>query len=256
MWCKEFRDALWRVSIFVAILIGLLIVIVNAFPLFEPLMRGLYSQDTMADLLGIPPEQLLDFGIFARGEFYVLDQWQGKTLGQLIPIFVLLVAFPIFSREQEKRTIYFLLSGWSRTSVYWVKYGTGFLMIAGSVVLLNLLAPLFMNIAGYPTPYSLIILAMGQQLIAAWFLYSLFLLVSIRFSDQVRVMVAGGMLIIVLPFLSFVPALSWLNIYPYILGVGLYDRGGMDLGYSIGLSMVAPVCSLVGARYFATKEVE
>ncbi len=256
MWCKELRDALWRVSIFVAIFIGLLVFIVDLFPLYEPLMRGLYSQETMAELLGIPLEQLPDFGIFTKGEFYVLDQWQGKNLGQFIPIFVLLVAFPIFSREQEKKTLYFLLSGWSRTSVYWVKYGTGLLMIIASVILMNLLAPLFMNIAGYPTPYGLVTLAMVQQLIASWFLFSLFLLISVRFSDQVRVIVAGGVLIIVLPFFSLVPALTWLNIYPYILGVGLYDRGGIDLGYSIGLSVGAAVCSLVGVRYFATKEME
>lgn len=255
MFYKELYDMRLRVIILFVIMIAGLIFLVSARPIAVSMMEEMYKDfdqmpEALQKLLGDPAavQRLSD------DSYYITSQWQGNNLGQFIPIIVLLIAFPIFSRETDKGTIFFLLSRKSRSAVYWNKAIAGLVMALCMVLVLSLLGPVFMKVGGYDATFAETFLIMVHQVISISVLYFLFLIFSILFNDQIKPVMAGIAVVLVMPFASLIDSLSFVNLYPYIMGSKILKTGRIDWTYSIVLSLLAVGLLLISHRLFKNKE--
>ena len=112
-----------------------------------------------------------------------------------------------------------------------------------------------MNLAGYSTAFSGTLKVLLQQLVGVSFFYSLFTMISIMSRDQVKPVVAGIVIILGLPILGMIDALSWLNPYPFVLGSNVAQKGTIDWIYLLSLLAVTAVLTVIDYRVFEKKEV-
>jgi len=187
-------------------------------------------------------------------EYYINSQWHGKNLGQFLPIFVLIIAFPVFAREVDKKTIYFLLSRRKREEVFWKKFFVGYFVITAIIVIFSLAGPIAMKIAGYQVGFRNTGLILVHEIVGVSFFYSLFILFSVLSNDQVKPVVGGLVVIIALPFLSLIESIAFLNPYPYILGLDIINGSGIDWWYTLSLAVLTLVIAFQSYRIFKTKE--
>jgi len=61
-------------------------------------------------------------------DFYIFSQWIGKNFIQFMFLFTIMFSFSIFSKEKENKTFYFLLSRFSRNTIYHTKVLISYLM--------------------------------------------------------------------------------------------------------------------------------
>jgi len=194
-------------------------------------------------------------------QYYLMSQWYAKNFGQFLPFFALIMAFPVFSREVEKKTIYFLLAKMKRSRVFELKAFPGLLTTLVTVAFFSLVAPFLMILLGYDVRYTgEVFLILFQQLIGAAFFYALFLFFSVCFNDQIKPVIIGIIISIGLPFFSLVngnenwPGLSWLNPYPYIQGSRLIQKGEFDVIYTLALALTGVLLLALGYVVFKKKE--
>lgn len=256
MFYKELNEMKLRVLIIFAVLIMALVVTVVMRPYAAQMMEEMASQleqlpDFLKNLIG-------DVSSLTRlndDDYYLISQWQGKNFGQFLPFVVLLIAFPIFAKEFDKKTIYFLLSRKNRKDVFRVKYFTGMAAVLAVTALLSLLGPLFMNLAGYSTGFIYSLKALLQQAAGAVFFYALFTLLSVSSRDQVRPVVFGIVIVIGLPIIGIIDAISWLNPYPFILASNIAQSENIDWIYLGALVAITAVLTAVDYKIFERKEL-
>ncbi len=252
---KELYEMRMRVIVIFLIMIAGLTFLVAARPLAVSMMEEMYRDfdqipEALQRLLGDPAmvQRLGD------DSFYIVSQWQGNNLGQFLPIIVLLIAFPIFARETDKGTIFFLLSRINRSTVFWNKVLTGFFASLALIIVLSLLGPVFMRIGGYDATFGESFAIIVHQVISVALLYFLFTIFSIVFNDQIKPVITGIAVVLAMPFASLVDALSFINIYPYIMGESIINTGRIDWTYSVVLSLMAVGLLFVSYKLFEKKE--
>jgi ABC-type transport system involved in multi-copper enzyme maturation permease subunit len=255
MFWKEWYDLRLRFFIILIVFIFMLIMTIAMRPYTSTMMDQISEEfgnlpDFLKNLIGDP--KLLNQ--LENDDFYLLSQWFGKNLGQFLPIIALIIAFPIFARETEKKTIYFILSRMKREKVFWSKYITGLSFTKTLIGTLTLLGPLGMKIAGYDVHISKPLLILVHEIIAMLFLYSLYIMFSIIFNDQVKPILAGLVTVFIMPIFSFVESLSFLNIYPYLMGQSVINNHGIDWNYSIVLLALSIVLIFIDKKLFMIKE--
>ncbi|HUM23151.1 ABC transporter permease subunit, partial [Mesotoga prima] len=236
MFYKEIHEMKLRVIIMFIVLLVSLVTTVALRPYAAQMMEEMTAQlEEMPDFLKSLMGDVSGLTRLNDDNYYLLSQWHGKNYGQFLPFVVLLIAFPIFAKEFDKKTIYFLLSRKNRNEVFRTKYlaGLGALLIITTV--LSLLGPIAMNLAGYSTAFGDTLKVLLQQLVGASFFYSLFTMISIMSRDQVKPVVAGILIVLGLPILGMIDALSWLNPYPFILGSSVAQKGTIDWIYLVSL---------------------
>jgi ABC-type transport system involved in multi-copper enzyme maturation permease subunit len=225
-------------------------------PYLSVLVSG-YSIET-ANLPDFIQNMVGDFSALERlktdNAFYLFSQWFGKNMGQFLPLCVLMLTFPLFSREADKKTIYFLLSRIKREKVFFAKYTT----VLTSIIIMLLIfaggAPVLMTITGYPGDYTKTVPLFFQQVIACWFFFSLFVLYSVAFYDQIKPVILGIVTVFILPVLGLYKPLSFLNPYPFLFGNSVVASGAIDGFYAFGLCLVSIALSLIAFFYFRIKE--
>jgi hypothetical protein len=111
-----------------------------------------------------------------------------------------------------------------------------------------------MRIAGYNVHLSKPLLILVHEIIAMLFLYSLYIMFSIIFNDQIKPILAGLATVFIMPIFSFVESLSFLNIYPYLMGQSIINNLGIDWKYSIVLIALSIVLIFVNKKLFMIKE--
>jgi hypothetical protein len=110
-------------------------------------------------------------------------------------------------------------------------------------------------LSGYSVTFSpQLFVLIVQQLIGVTFFYSLFLLFSVLFNDQIKPILVGIIVIVGLPFLSMFESVKWLNPYPYILGTQVISNGTFDGIYSLALMVITAIIIWTGLEVFKRKE--
>jgi len=251
MWKCEFRKMKMRVVV-VIIIMSVLLTLVMAF-------KDWAVQEFSAVSQQVPEEKLPKFfrkflsskmEVLAQklkeDDFYLWSQWFGKNFGQFVPLIALILAFPLFSREYERRTIYYLITRVKRVKIYILKSMTGFLALCFILILFSIL-PLFIALAmDWKIQAWKFIGYTLQALIGGTAFYSIFLLFSVLFKDQVKPILMGIVVIIGTAFLSISDKLRLLNIYSYIMSHNVFQDGKMDpirtclyVGFSIFLFLLS-----------------
>ncbi len=260
MFNKTMMEMKFRLITFAIVFLLLIIVLVVT----RPIIGDMMSQ------FNLDSEQLKDMPDFFKNlmgeasqmskmmeddQYFLLTQWYAKNFGQFLPLFALIMAFPIFARETDKGTIFFLLAKKNRSQIFWGKALSGYFAVITMTALFCFIAPIAMMLAGYTVHFnSQLFSLIVQQLTGVTFFYFLFLVFSIIFNDQIKPVLAGIVLIIALPFLSLIEALSWLNPYPYILGESVINKSHFDGVYSLGLLAATALLILAGETIFKKKE--
>jgi len=187
--------------------------------------------------------------------FYIYSQWFGKNLGQIIPIIGVLFAFPLFSREYENGTMEFLLVRKSRRYVFLSKTLTAILVMTVELVFFAILPVIYSSIAGknFESVYSY--QYMVHILVGGLFWFSITLLFSTIFEDQVRPLLFSLGLIAITTVVGLIKPLRFLNTYRYILGSGIMKGEGIDVSYTVYLSIVSLVLIFISYLIFKEKDI-
>ncbi|MCD6552339.1 ABC transporter permease subunit [Thermotoga sp.] len=247
MLTKEFRDMRVRFFVMFFILLGTFILLV--------VMKD-YTQ-SLSELVKSAPKNVLEkFGVtdefmkkLSDWNFYIITQWYGKNLGQFVPIFAIIMAFPVFAREIENETMELLLVRVTRRKLFTVKF---FIPLVFTFLALFVLAVL-------PLPVSWIIgksLDTNQVLryllvetigLFMWFSITIFL--SVLFSDQVKPLIVSIALLAGTTILGgFIKPLSILNTYLYIL------RGEMTVWPSLSYTLIGVVFAYLSCKILEVKD--
>ncbi len=188
-------------------------------------------------------------------DFYIYTQWQGKNLGQAIPIIAAVFAFPLFAREYENKTMEFLLVRKSRKYVFATKIAAGLLMTVSVILILEYLPLLYSAIAGKTLKVSIINAFALHQLSGAilWFAISLFF--STFMNDQVKPLLSTLGAIAVTTALGILKPLKFLNTYAFILGGQILKTGKADIHYAFALFALGTVFLYISWLVFRKKEI-
>jgi len=251
---KELNDMKIRALVMLIIFFISLLITIVLRPYTETMFDQMVSEfeklpEFMKKIIGDPKQ----FMRLKNDEFYLLNQWHGKNLGQFLPLLSLLIAFPIFSRENEKKTIYFLLSRKRRLEIFWAKFIVGLTITLSITILMSTLGFILMRVLGYSVSFRYLPSCLLNEIIGVSFFFSLFLLFSIISNDQVKPVIIGIGILIGLPILGIVETLSFLNPYPYVLCIRIIDKG-IDLSYTFGLLFATFVLTSVDYILFKNRE--
>ncbi|WP_129408433.1 ABC transporter permease [Marinitoga lauensis] len=187
--------------------------------------------------------------------FYIFTQWFGKNFGQMIPIFAIIFAFPLFSREVENGTMEFLLVRKSRDYVFYSKVFSS-LIIGFSVVIIGSILPIIYSFfTGKDFFYEYALKYIIHGLIGFWFWNSVTVFFSIFFNDQVKPILSSVGLLAITTALGFLKPLKWLNTYSYILGGKILSEGKINWIYSESLFVIGGFILLAGYYLFKNKEI-
>lgn len=256
MFYKEFNDIKFRI-IFCGVFFLLMLFALIA---LRPIVGEIFG-DMNAQMTEVPEFLKKIVGDFSGlnklekdNDFYLISQWQGKNFGQFVPLFILIAAFPIFVREIDKKTIYFLLAKKKRKEIFKAKFLTGFISVLSVITIFSLLGSVFMNLFGYKTGFGQSFQVLVQELIASSFFFSGFITLSLVFNDQIKPVVVGIALIMGLPLLSIFNQFQFLNIYPYLQGESILAGGSIDWVYSIGLGILFVFLTVINYIIFKKKE--
>ena len=131
---KELWDLRWRgiILLFLTLLTGYFVL--SNYEWFKTVTdiaqieQGLKQAPFLNQLLDMETlnQQLLE--LFNNIDFYVWSQWFGKNLYQLILLAIIILTFPLFARETEQNTNYFLLSHRTRKQIFLSKILASFLV--------------------------------------------------------------------------------------------------------------------------------
>ncbi|HPE70015.1 MAG TPA: ABC transporter permease subunit [Thermotogota bacterium] len=256
MFYKEFAEARFRLLLFWGLFAIFLLVTVALRPFIGDLMGQMESE--LGNMPAFLKNLLGDISGISRlandDNWYLLSQWHAKNLGQFIPLFVLVFTFPVFARETDKKTIYFLLARKNRSSVFSGKFWSGLVFVLGTLAFFSLMGPLAMKMGGYAVGFAGTMPFLFQQMVSGFFLYTLFTLFSIVLGDPVKAVIAGIVVVLGTPFFSMIPNLGFLNVYNYITGIHPLGGKGVDIWYSLGLGASGAFLLWLDWKLFARKE--
>lgn len=254
MFIKELNDMKLRSLIILLLLFASLVVTIALRPYTETMFDQMISEfeklpEFIKKIMG-SPEQLTRL---KDDEYYLITQWHGKNFGQFLPLLSLLIAFPIFSKENEKKTIYFLLAKKERKTVFKIKFITGLLVLLSITIFLSIMGFFTMKLFGYSVSFKYLFPCLLSEIVGVTFFFVLFLMFSIISNDQVKPVIAGIVVLIGLPILGLIDSLSFLNPYPYILCVQILDKG-INWIYTFGLIFVTILLIIADYSIFKNRE--
>ncbi|MBO8139798.1 MAG: ABC transporter permease subunit [Thermosipho sp. (in: Bacteria)] len=188
-------------------------------------------------------------------DFYIYSQWFGKNFGQFVPIIALIIAFPLFSREYENGTIEFLLTRASRKKVFLNKLTLSLLVLTIQLTILSLLPLIYSVIFSkeFTSIYTFKFLI--HCLIGGIFWYSVTLLFSSFFNDQVKPILASIVALGVSTVLGILRPLKFLNTFLYILGTSIFNYNSINWTYSIVLLILSIFLIIASYLIFLRKEM-
>ncbi|SHH58198.1 ABC transporter permease subunit [Thermosipho atlanticus] len=190
-----------------------------------------------------------------KWDFYIYSQWFGKNFGQFIPIIAIIFAFPLFSREYENGTMDFLLTRASRKRVFLNKFSTSFIVLLVEITILSLLPLIYSILFSKELNSSYTSKFLIHSLIGAIFWYSLTLVFTVQFNDQVKPILFPVAILAISTALGILRPLKILNTYNYILGSTIFKTGSIDWKYSITLALLSVILIIFSYIVFKRKEI-
>lgn len=208
--------------------------------------------ETYADKFGI---NNIFLSQLREWNFYIFTQWFGKNFGQMLPIFAIILAFPLFSREFENGTMEYLLVRKSRDYVFYSKVFLS-LIIGFSIVIIGSLLPMFYSFLtekDFSNIYALKYMIHG--IVTIWFWNNITVFFSILFNDQVKPILSSFGLLGITTVLGLLKPMKWLNTYNYTLGVKILSEGKINWSYSESLFLIGGFILLGSFYLFKNKEI-
>jgi ABC-type transport system involved in multi-copper enzyme maturation permease subunit len=255
---KEINSIKLRALIMLFFMLGLLILVVSMQDYVTSMstsfenMKNSPGTKWAEKFLGESLEKILKK--MQTNDFYIWSQWYGKNFGQFLPLVVLIIAFPIFAKETEKKTIYFLLARKKRNEIFTVKALTGLFATIIIILLMSLLPIVFMNAFGKTIKITPILKYTVQETVVGIFFYTAYMFFSVYFNDTVKVIIAGIAFFIGDFMLGLIEKISFLNVFPYISCLHVYKTGSVDWVYTIWLLLISAGIYLATMRYFQKKD--
>ncbi len=250
---KEFYDLRLRSFVILAIGVGLFFVLAPFQEITVEMLKQYSEAQNMPKFLEkfIPKtfvENLNDWN------FYIFSQWFGKNLGQIVPIIAIIMAFPLFARESENRTIEFLVTRRSRNEVFFSKSLLGLSILLIQMTIFSLLPAVYSLFVKESLNYDQLWGFSVHTLVGATFWFTVSLLFSVLSNDQVKPILMSIGLLAISTALGVVKALRFFNTYAYVLGSKVFQTGGVDLRYTTGLLILSTVLFFLSYDLFLRKE--
>ncbi len=247
---KEFYDMRVRV-------IGITITVLILFFVLAPFQK--FTVSMLEGYSGNPQlEKFLPGSMLNRlkeWSFYINSQWYGKNFGQIIPIIGIIMAFPLFSRETENGTLAFLLVRRNRKLVFMDKFLTGLILLVLILVLASLLPIIYSFLLSKNYQYTTGLKFLLHSLFAGILWYSITLLYSVIFNDQVKPLLAGLGTLAITTVAGILKPLRILNTYAYALGSKIFQKNIVDLKYTFGVIIVSLIITFIAYKIFLKKEI-
>ncbi|MEJ5228426.1 MAG: ABC transporter permease subunit [Pseudothermotoga sp.] len=250
---KEFYDLRLRSFVIFAIGVGLFFVLAPFQEMTIEMLKQYSEVQNMPKFLEklIPKtfvQNLSDWN------FYIFSQWFGKNLGQIVPIVAIIMAFPLFARENENRTIEFLLARESRKKVFFAKSLLGLSILLIQMLIFSLLPVFYSFFARENLNYTQLWAFLVHTVVGAVFWFALSLLFSVISNDQVKPILISVGLLAITTALGVIKSTRFLNTYAYILGSKIFQSGRIDFGYTMGLLISSIVLFFLSYNFFLKKE--
>ncbi|MCD6450506.1 MAG: ABC transporter permease subunit [Thermotogaceae bacterium] len=243
---KEFYDMRVRTILTLVVMIAIFL---SVAPLHNYAIKMLEEHKGELRGFNINIEALKNWNI------YIYSQWFGKNFGQFIPIIAIIFAFPLFSREYENKTIEFLLTRMSRGKVFLNKFLAAAVNLSVEIAILSFLPLIYSVLFSKPLSYNLIWEFLIQSEVGGFLWFSLALLFSVIFDDQVKPLITVlGILALSIAF-GFIRPLSFLNTYPYILGSNVLRGLGIDITRTAVFLTISSVLVSFSCALFIRKEI-
>lgn len=247
---KEFYDM--RVRFFGVFIVTLgLFFIVAPFQKFTVSMLEGYSGNPMIEkfLPGAMLNRLKEWN------FYINSQWYGKNFGQMVGIIGIIMGFPLFAREFENGTITFLLVRKPRRWIYFTKFTTAAIATVLLIVLGALLPLVYSLVVGKEYAVSVVPKFMVHNIFGALLWYAVSAFFSVLFNEQVKPLLASLGLLALTTTAGLLKPLRYLNTFSYQLGISVFEKGKVDVGYTFGVIVIISLFVVAGYFVFECKEV-
>ncbi len=245
---KEFNDL--KVRFF-----GVLVVIFILFFLVAPLQK--FTLSMLEGYTGNPQlEKFLPGSMLNKlkeWNFYVNSQWYGKNFGQMIPIIGIIMAFPLFAREFENRTIEFLLVRKSRKEIFLNKVLTGFIALSVILIIAGLLPLVYSFLLRKDYIYETGLKFVFQSYFAGLLWYGIGIFFSVLFNDQVKPLLAGLGTLAITTVAGLLKPLKFLNTFSYALGTNIFQKNFIDFKYTI-CAIIFTIVSFIFAYIIFNKK--
>lgn len=248
MWIKEFTDMRIRFFVILFIFSAALILFFGMKDYITQTILNVSLDQGAFPLMSEEQSRLFMTNI-KRFDFYAVSQWYGKNFGQFIPFIAIILAFPVFSREVEKKTIYFLITRKKRSSIFFIKFFCGAFFNALIIFLMVTIPYLLSLFTDYPMRTDIFLNYLLAQVSGGSFWYSITILFSILFNDQIKTALASFGVFIAVSVLPLLEVMRFLNIYSYILNPLLHTRL-----YGLVLLTVSAMLCLGGNYIFKKKD--
>ncbi|KLO22459.1 MULTISPECIES: ABC transporter permease subunit [unclassified Marinitoga] len=187
--------------------------------------------------------------------YYIYTQWFGKNFGQMLPIFAIIAAFPLFSREFENGTMEYLMVRKSRDYIFLSKVYSGLVLLFLLIIFGSLLPVIYSNLFNKDFNSVIAYKFMIHGLFGVLFWYDITVFFSIFFNDQVKPILSSIGLLAITTALGFIKPLNFLNTYIYILGNNILKYGKIDWTYSIYLFVLGEIIASLAYYTFKNKEI-
>ncbi|KAF2955276.1 ABC transporter permease subunit [Marinitoga sp. 38H-ov] len=249
---KELLDIKTRA---ISILIIILILFFSLAPFQKAILGILEENKEVIELYAEKFGALAVVSQLKDWNIYIFTQWFGKNFGQMIPIFAIILAFPLFSKEIENGTMEFLLVRKSRDYVFYSKVFSSLIVGFSLIIIGSILPIIYSFFVGkyFLNEYALKYIVHG--LITVWFWNNITVFFSIIFNDQVKPILSSAGLLTITTALGFIKPLKWLNTYSYALGGKIFSEGKINLVYSGSLFVIGGFILLASYYVFKNKEI-
>jgi ABC-2 type transport system permease protein len=205
----------------------------------------------------LPPavEQIIE-AQFRSYFVYAWSSWYGKNLYQFASLLAIVLGMGLVAAESGNKTLSFLLTRpVSRRRVLAVKMGVGAAALAVIIAVSSLTLVIASVAAGHELPPGLFMLGVPAAWAGTMVIFSLTVLMSVRFSDQVKAAVAAAVLAGIMSLPSWVPRLRWLSIYRHMQGFHVMTRGEPDWTALAAMLAAGAVLALLAVHLFERRDV-
>ncbi|MGC8637715.1 MAG: hypothetical protein ACP5F2_06510 [Athalassotoga sp.] len=179
----ELRMNAFRAIVLIAIMVGLSIVPV----LSHNFVTGIFNSPQIQENLKNSPLGREGFSaIFSNYNFYSYAEWYGGNYNLLSIIAAIIISFPIFAREKERKTIYLISGRRTRWEIFSSKVLSGYILTAITVVTGGLFYYIFSRIMGFYLDSNMVMIWTLRVTAGSLLFFQIGAYTSMIFSGQVR----------------------------------------------------------------------
>ncbi|GEM_PF-1387651 len=252
---KEIKAIQMRTVIMLAILAGLAIVtvmikstVVSALGL--PQVQESLKNSSLGKTLASEISRIAnDFS------YYSYSQWFGKTYMQIAALAAIVLSFPLFSKEREKRTIYLLIGRMGRWEIYSTKVLIGYVAVLITIFGGGIAYILTANIMGYALPSTMAFAWTFRIMVGTLLLYQIGAYTSLLFKSQVKPFLLDIAIYIGLGISGFFKQTKFLDLFGYMGGKTVLKNPTIGIFPTIIVLLICAVIFTLGYLQFRSMDI-